>query len=240
MPIYFNIRNFEVPVWHLKYNDVIPVSELRSQFTDLKLGQKDFIHQINALPMNELQTIQNKIFTLRGKQVMLDKDLAELYGVTTGNLNKAVKRNLNRFPEDFMFRLTKEEYESLIFQIGISKGRGGNRFLPYAFTEQGVAMLSSVLNSETAIQINIGIIRAFVEVRKMLAEPSTDKFSVLENRIKKLEDYMEEILSDQNDINEETSLQIDAIYKALENLQEEAKKKTERPKIGFITDKSNS
>ena len=190
--------------------------------------------------MNELQTIQNKIFTLRGKQVMLDKDLAELYGVTTGNLNKGVKRNLNRFPEDFMFRLTKEEYESLIFQIGISKGRGGNRFLPYAFTEQGVAMLSSVLNSETAIQINIGIIRAFVEVRKMLAEPSTDKFSVLENRITKLEDYMEEILSDQNDINEETSLQIDAIYKALENLQEEAKKKTDIPRIGFKTDESNS
>lgn len=97
-------------------------------------------------------------------------------------------------------------------------------------------MLSNVLNSETAIQINIGIIRAFVEVRKMLAEPSTDKFGVLEDLIKRLEDYMEEILSDQNDINEETSLQIDAIYKALENLQEEAKKKTDIPRIGFKTD----
>ena len=97
-------------------------------------------------------------------------------------------------------------------------------------------MLSSVLNSETAIQINIGIIRAFVEVRKMLAEPSTDKFSVLENRIKKLEDYMEEILTDQNDINEETRFQIDAIYKTLESLQEEAKKKRDIPKIGFKTD----
>ena len=186
--------------------------------------------------MNEIQTIQNKIFTLRGKQIMFDKDLAAMYGVETKALNRAVKRNIGRFPEDFMFQLTKDEFESLRFHFGTSKGRGGLRYLPYAFTEQGVAMLSSVLNSETAIQINIGIIRAFVEVRKMLAQPSTDKFSVLENRIKKLEDYMEEILSDQNDINEETSLQIDAIYKALENLQEETKKKTDIPRIGFKTD----
>ena len=239
MPNYFNIGNFEVPVWHLEYKNKIPVSELQIQLLDLKLGLHRLPPPNNTLQMNELQTIQNKIFTIRGKQVMLDKDLAELYGVTTGNLNKAVKRNLNRFPEDFMFRLTKEEYESLIFQIGISKGRGGNRFLPYAFTEQGVAMLSSVLNSETAIQINIGIIRAFVEVRKMLAQPSTDKFSVLENRIKKLEDYMEEILTDQNDINEETRYQIDAIYKTLESPQEEAKKKKNIPKIGFGVDDSD-
>jgi len=95
--------------------------------------------------------------------------LATLYGVTTFNLNKAVKRNIGRFPEDFMFQLTVEEYESLKFQIGIAnKGRGGRRSMPYVFTEQGVAMLSSVLNSERAVQVNIGIMRAFVSMRKML------------------------------------------------------------------------
>jgi hypothetical protein len=91
------------------------------------------------------ETIEHKILMIRGHKVMLDSDLAILYGVTTFNLNKAVKRNLSRFPEDFMFQLNVEEFKSLIFQIGISKkGRGGRRYLPYAFTEQGVAMLSSV------------------------------------------------------------------------------------------------
>lgn len=100
---------------------------------------------------------------------MLDANLAELYGVTTGALNQAIKRNAERFPEDFMFQLTAEEYNSLISQIAISKpGRGGRRKLPYAFTEQGVAMLSSVLNSERAIQVNIAIMRAFVLLRRML------------------------------------------------------------------------
>ncbi len=102
---------------------------------------------------------------------MLDSDLAELYGVTTFNLNKAVKRNLERFPEDFMFQLTKEEAELLLFQSGISKptGRGGRRTMPYAFTQEGVAMLSSVLRSERAVQVNIAIMRAFVRLREMLA-----------------------------------------------------------------------
>jgi len=102
---------------------------------------------------------------------MLDSDLAQLYGVETFNLNKAVKRNIDRFPNDFMFQLTKEEADSLRFQIGMSKtiGRGGRRYLPYAFTEQGVAMLSSVLNSKRAVQVNIAIIRAFVKLREMLA-----------------------------------------------------------------------
>ena len=110
-----------------------------------------------------------------GKQferlAIADKDLAALYGVTTGNLNKAVKRNLARFPSDFMFQLSSEEARSLIFQSGISrpKGRGGRRFAPYAFTEQGVAMLSSVLNSERAVAVNIEIMRAFVRLRQMLA-----------------------------------------------------------------------
>src|SRR3970040_2827719 len=102
---------------------------------------------------------------------MLDSDLAELYVVETSNLNKAVKRNIDRFPEDFMLQLTKEEADSLRFQIGMSKteGRGGRRYLPYAFTEQGVAMLSSVLNSKRAVQVNIAIMRAFVKLRETLS-----------------------------------------------------------------------
>ncbi len=117
------------------------------------------------------EVIENKIFLVRGKKVMFDRDLAALYGVTTGNLNKAVNRNIDRFPEDFMFQLTMEEADSLRFQIGISKttGRGGRRYLPYAFTENGVAMLSSVLNSERAIHVNIQIMRTFTKLREMLA-----------------------------------------------------------------------
>jgi len=120
------------------------------------------------LPM---EVIERKILLIRGQKVMLDSDLAELYGVETSNLNKAVKRNIDRFPEDFMLQLTKEEADSLRFQIGMSKteGRGGRRYLPYAFTEQGVAMLSSVLNSKRAVQVNIAIMRVFVKLREMIA-----------------------------------------------------------------------
>ncbi|MCK4346417.1 MAG: ORF6N domain-containing protein [Bacteroidales bacterium] len=113
------------------------------------------------------EIITSKIYFIRDKKVMLDEDLAELYGVTTGNLNKAVKRNIARFPEDFMFQLTKEEFDNLIFQIGTSSW-GGRRKPPYAFTEQGVAMLSGVLNSNRAIKVNIQIMRVFTRMRKML------------------------------------------------------------------------
>ena len=114
--------------------------------------------------------IQQSIVAIRGQRVMLDSDLAALYGVATRVLVQAVQRNLERFPEDFMFRLTREEFEALRSQIVISKpGRGGRRALPYAFTEQGVAMLSSVLRSERAIRVNIEIMRAFVRLREMLA-----------------------------------------------------------------------
>lgn len=115
------------------------------------------------------EVISNKIYLIREKKVMFDKDLAELYGVTTGNLNKAVKRNIKRFPEDFMFQLTKQEYENLLFQSGISSW-GGTRSLPYVFTEQGVAMLSRVLSSDRAIQVNIQIMRIFTKIREMLVE----------------------------------------------------------------------
>jgi phage regulator Rha-like protein len=117
-----------------------------------------------------VETITRRIYLIRGQKVMLDSDLAELYQVLTKNLNKAVRRNTDRFPADFMFQLTQEEAESLRFQIGTSnEGRGGRRYLPYAFTEHGVAMLSSVLNSKRAVQMNILIIRAFVQLRELLA-----------------------------------------------------------------------
>lgn len=116
------------------------------------------------------ELVMNKIYLIRGQKVMIDRDLAELYGVMTGNLNLAVKRNKKRFPTDFIFQLTKEEYESLILQFAISKTqvRGGTRKLPYAFTEQGVSMLSGVLNSEIAIQVHIQIIRVFAKMRELL------------------------------------------------------------------------
>lgn len=113
--------------------------------------------------------ISEKILLFRDKKVMLDSDLAKLYGVPTGLLNLAVKRNIDRFPSDFMIRLTKEESDSLILQFATSnKGRGGRRKLPYVFTEQGVAMLSSVLNSKRAIHVNIEIMRAFAKIREMI------------------------------------------------------------------------
>ena len=118
-----------------------------------------------------MEAIEQKIMFIRGKKVMLDRDLAVLYAVETFNLNKAVKRNIDRFPSDFMFQITKDEVECLIFQFGISKtsGRGGRRYLPYAFTEQGIAMLSTVLKSKRAVQVNIAIMRAVVKLREMIA-----------------------------------------------------------------------
>lgn len=187
--------------------------------------------------MADLDLVRTKIYEIRGQKVILDRDLASLYGVTTGNLNKAVKRNRDRFPDDFMFQLTDNELDyvnNLIFQNGIPKSRGGTRYNPYAFTEQGVAMLSSVLNSETAIRMNISIMRAFVSVRQMLAQPKTDSLAVLERRIEKLENYIEEVIADVNDVNEDTRMQIELINESLAELQAEQKPlSSPRPKIGF-------
>jgi hypothetical protein len=118
-----------------------------------------------------LLEIESLIYVIRGRKVMLDRDLALLYGVTTSDLNKAVFRNRKRFPVDFMFQLTKQELTPLRFQFGISKvsGRGGRRTPPYVFTQEGVAMLSGVLKSDRAILVNIAIMRAFVKIREMLA-----------------------------------------------------------------------
>lgn len=168
---------------------------------------------------------------------MLDRDLAELYQVTTGNLNKAVKRNIKRFPSDFMFRLTAEEWESLRFQFGILEaGRGKyTKYLPHAFTEQGLAMLSGILNSDTAIQVNINIMRAFVAIRELITASPADSNARLQQEMKKLREYMEEMFADQNDINEDTRIQLELINRTLAELQVQ-KKASERPRrpIGFI------
>jgi ORF6N domain-containing protein len=117
-----------------------------------------------------IEHVERRIYFLREHRVMLDSDLAELYGVTTFNLNKSVRRNLERFPTDFMFQLTEEEFSALIFQIGISKrGRGGRRHLPYVFTQEGVSMLSGVLHSQRAVQVHIAIMRGFSRVKELLA-----------------------------------------------------------------------
>lgn len=207
--------------------------------------------------MNDITVIQSKIYEIRGQRVMLDRDLAELYQVTTGNLNKAVKRNIRRFPPDFMFQLTKEEFEflkqSLIFQNGISNeglkdasgilrtGRGGIRQLPYAFTEQGLAMLSGILNSDVAIDVNISIMRAFVAIRRMAATlPKPDVSADVAQLRKDFEELkldIEDILRDQNDINESTRTQLDAISTALAELQAKPQKK--RRPIGFIQPKED-
>jgi len=130
--------------------------------------------------------IERSIRLIRGHKVLLDSDLAVLYGVTTFNLNKAVKRNIPRFPDDFMFQLTGDERAALRFQSGMSKakGRGGRRYLPYVFTEQGVAMLSSVLRTKRAVQVNIEIMRTFVKLRRMLAthEDLARKLNALEKK----------------------------------------------------------
>jgi uncharacterized coiled-coil protein SlyX len=214
--------------------------------------------------MNELTVIQSKIHEIRGQRVMLDYDLAEMYGVETRTLNQAVKRNIERFPEDFMFQLTKGELEILRCQIGTMNNlrsqnvisnsaenqededwksqivisnfaKMGLRNRPYAFTELGVAMLSSVLRSPTAIQVNIGIMRAFVTMRQALATlPLPDKTAELERSIEQLRQEMNDILADQNDINEHTRMQLDAISQALAELQAKNPAPKPRRKIGFV------
>lgn len=140
----------------------------------------------NVTALQTQSTIERKIHTIRGQKVMLDSDLAELYEVSTKRLNEQVKRNLSRFPEDFMFQLTENEFETLRSQFATSnKKRGGRRYMPYVFTEQGVAMLSGVLNSEQAIQVNISIMRAFVKMRKMILanEELNKKFAAIEEKL---------------------------------------------------------
>lgn len=183
--------------------------------------------------MQIIQSIQNRIYEIRGERVMLDRDLAALYETETKALNLAAKRNLKRFPMDFMFQLTKEEFQSLRFQTETlessnslrlqnetSKGRGGIRYLPYAFTEQRVAMLSGILNSDKAINMNITIMRAFVEVRKILLRQID-----LKGQLKEIKERLGE-----------HDIQLNQLYDAMENLLDEKaaqRKWDDRERIGF-------
>jgi phage regulator Rha-like protein len=168
-------------------------------------------------------SIGNRIYLIRGQKVMLDADLAELYEVATKTLNRAVKRNLTRFPDDFMFQLTRKESQNLRYQIGTSRlDHGGRRYAPYAFTEHGVAMLSSVLNSERAVQMNIIIVRAFVKLREVLA---TNKELAL--KIERLE-------KTQKDQAVALSFVVEQIRQLDKRVMGELKPSRRKPKIGFL------
>jgi hypothetical protein len=161
----------------------------------------------------ELQIIQNKIYEIRGQRVMLDFDLAEMYQVETRVLNQSVKRNIKRFPSDFMFQLTNLEFENLISQF-VTSSWGGVRKLPYAFTEHGVTMLASVLRSDKAIEINIQIVRAFIALRQFALGYAELK--------QKLESFMIE-----------TNMQFNDIYQALTEMADQKETTKSRKPIGF-------
>jgi len=174
--------------------------------------------------------IQTRIFEIRGERVMLDRDLADLYGVPTKVLNQAVKRNIERFPLNFMFQLDNQELANLRSQFvtasgtsptaAISLGRRNMTALPYAFTEQGVAMLSAVLKSPTAIQVSIAIMEAFVQIRKMITDNRVQALEISEvkARLQLLEERMEENLGAVNDLSEGMRKEIDTIYQAIGEL----------------------
>jgi ORF6N domain len=165
------------------------------------------------------KVIEHKIFMIRGHKVMLDKDLAMLYGVSVKRLNEQVRRNLKRFPDDFMFLLTRQEVVNLRSQFATSSW-GGRRYVPYAFTEQGVAMLSGILNSNRAIQVNIAIMRAFVKLRQILSmnKELAYKLAELERKVEK---------HDEN---------IQAIFEAIRKLMAPPPIKP-KPQIGFKSDR---
>lgn len=188
----------------------------------------------------ELSNIQNKIYEMRGYKVMLDFDLAEMYGIENKYLKRAVRSNMKRFEdEDFMFEVTREELSRCNFCTLNKNGRGSNiKYLPFAFTELGVAMLSSVLNSETAIGTNRKIMRAFVFMRQLILNPleTNEKTEVkeLKNEIRELKEYMEEVFTDYNDINEDTRMQLELINETLSELQVNSKEANKpRNPIGF-------
>ncbi len=192
--------------------------------------------------MKDLQLIQSKIYEIHGVRVMLDRDLAALYGTETKVLIQAVKRNIRRFPEDFMFQLTKEEFMFWKSQIVTSNSdKKGLRRPPYAFTEQGVAMISGILHSDAAIETNIMIMRAFVAVRRLITLPdSSDRLLRIESEIRKIKQEMEDILADQNDINEMNRAQLDAISQAMAELQANPPLRQKMKKIGFYIPEDNN
>ena len=191
--------------------------------------------------MNQLELIQSKIYEIRRQRVMLDFDLAELYQVETRVLNQAVKRNIDRFPEDFMFQVTAEEWVVISSQfVMTSRNKRPKSALPLAFTEHGVVMLSSVLRSDIAVQTSVLITRAFVAMRQMIANSPVIMSAQLQKEMKELKEYIEDVFADQNDINEDTRMQIELINQVLAELQVHKKlsEKTRRP-IGFILPKED-
>ena len=181
-------------------------------------------------------SVRYLIYTLRGENVILDKDIAVLYGVTTGALNQAVKRNPKRFPSDFMFQVTEEEWESLKSQIVIAKtGRGGSRTLPYAFTEHGVLMLASVLKTDIAAQVSINIARTLSEMRRYIATTTSNSAEIAELRAKVelLDNRCEENLRAVNDLSEDIRKEIDDLYLAIGALSIRSQIPEKRNKIGF-------
>lgn len=199
--------------------------------------------------MDSLEPIKRKIYEIRGRRVMLDSDLAEMYQVETKNLKRAVRANIERFPDDFMFELTKEEFDSLRCKNFTSNNeddalrcknftsnkRGGNRYLPFAFTREGIAMLSGLLRSEIAIQANINIMRAFFQMQEALLIVSNTQLQLEQIRaeIKQLRTDLNDTLADQNDINEMTRVQLEAISDALIELQNQGKNPLVLPEIGY-------
>ena len=199
--------------------------------------------------MKDIAVIQRKIYEIRGQKVILDRDLAALYQVETKVLNQAVKRNKERFPEDFMFQLTHQEWmkvsvnedvADLKSQI-VTSNWGGVRKLPYAFTEHGVVMLASLLRSEIAVKMSVQITRAFVAMRQALVSLTATeaKVELLNEKIERLNLYIEEVMHDQNDvnemqraINEETAMQLELINQSLAELQAKPKAKPMNP-VGF-------
>lgn len=182
----------------------------------------------------DIEVIKHRIYEVRGQRVMLDRDLAELYNVETRALNQAVRRNINRFPEDFMFVMTEDEMNAWKSQIVMSNSiRMGMRRPPVVFTELGIAMLSSVLRSETAIQVNINIMRAFVAIRHAIGawQGVNLKVEQLSHKVDNLNARVDEILHEQNENNMEMAVQISAINDALDQLRE--KPSTPRKRIGF-------
>ena len=193
---------------------------------------------------DEIILVQDLIHEIRGKKVMLDFDLARLYQVETRALKQAVRRNITRFPPDFMFELTLEETKKLLYSSRSqfvtleNTGRGSNvKYKPFVFTEQGVAMLSSVLRSETAIQANIAIMRAFVQVREYLLAASSVslKLEELKAKVDLLKQEQEDNLEAMNDLSEDVRHDIDNLYMAIGELSSkiEEKKNEPRPRIGF-------
>ena len=184
----------------------------------------------------KLSIIQSKIYEIRGQRVMLDFDLADLYRVETRILNQAVKRNLDRFPEDFMFQLTMLEWENISSQfVMTSRSKRPKSAVPFAFTEHGVVMLSSVLRSDIAVQTSILITRAFVAMRQLLLSSPTDKVTEIQKEVRELKEYIEEVFTDYNDINEDTRMQLELINQTLAELQAN-KKLRDKPRnpVGFV------